>query len=160
MRILAILLAALLSSCGAMFTGTESDVHFTSNPPGASVRAGSKTGTTPCTLSVSKWVREVQFSLDGYDQQSVPTNRTFMPGFLVLDILFTPGFGLTGVLFDGASQGWMKLPVNLHADLERSTARSGPPSSDSKQRHVSPSGPGRVSSTPSDQRPAERSGSR
>jgi hypothetical protein len=35
----------------------------------------------------------------------------------VLDILFTPGWGLVGILIDGGTGGWFEMPSTVHLDF-------------------------------------------
>jgi hypothetical protein len=43
--------------------------------------------------------------------------RTFGVGFLLMDVLFTPGFGVSGLLIDGATQAWYSLPPVIAVDF-------------------------------------------
>lgn len=120
-KLLAAMLLALLStSCAAIFDGTNDEVTFNSVPPGATVSVGDKTGTTPCTLDISKKVTTATFSLEGHEDREVTWERSFGFGWLLMDILFTPGFGLSGILVDGVSSGWLSHPGVVTCDFTQS----------------------------------------
>lgn len=110
-------LLLLGTSCASIFDGTSSDVHFTSDPPGAQVIAGEVEGTTPCTLKISKSLDDVTFVHPTYSERVVDLDSSFQVGFLFMDILFTPGYGLVGILVDGATQAWWKPPATVHCDF-------------------------------------------
>lgn len=110
-------LVGLLPGCAAMFTGMKDHVQFTSNPPGALVRAGDQQGTTPVVLELSKKIKRVQISHPSYEEREIVLDRDFQVGFLIMDILFTPGFGAVGIITDGVTAGWFALPSLVALDL-------------------------------------------
>jgi hypothetical protein len=39
-----------------------------------------------------------------------------------MDVLFTPGFGLVGVLVDGTTSAWYRMPAFVHCDFDPAAA--------------------------------------
>ena len=105
------------ASCASIFDGTSDEVYFTSDPSGAHVVAGDVEGITPCTLTVSKSLDDVTFDHPSYSDRSVELDSTLQGGFILLDIFFTPGYGLVGLLVDGMTQAWWDLPNAVHCDF-------------------------------------------
>ena len=124
---LSLVLAVCTTSCATMFDGTTNDIHFTSEPPGATVRAGEEVGRTPCTLDVAKSLEVVTITYPNGPEMEWELEREFSSGYLLMDILFTPGFGLSGILVDASSGAWWKHRANEHHDLEGALASQGPP---------------------------------
>lgn len=120
LKLLATLLVAFLSTgCAAIFDGTNDEVTFNSIPPGARVSVGDQTGTTPCTLDISKKITTAKFWLEGHGDRDVTWERSFGFGWLLMDLLFTPGFGLSGILVDGVSAGWLSHPGVVTCDFTK-----------------------------------------
>ena len=118
-RIVSSLAVATLSSCAAMFTGTSSDVGFQTDPPGALLRIGEEEFTTPCTVDLDKSTKMITLDHPNYDPVEIEIDRSFQGGFLVLDILFTPGYGLVGILVDSLTSAFYSLPPIIHYDFDR-----------------------------------------
>lgn len=110
-------LLSLLASCASMFDGQSSEVTFTSDPPGARVVAGEAEAVTPATLKVSKKLKQVTFHSPEHGEREVELERRMQAGFVLMDLLFTPGFGLSGLLIDGATSAWYKQPSIVHCDF-------------------------------------------
>ena len=106
--------------CAALFTGTSEQILFMSEPQGATVKVGETRGTTPCTLEVSKSVKNVTFTHPDYPEREVDVDRDFMWGFLLMDIFFTPGYGLSGILIDAPTSAYFNMPDLINVDLTRS----------------------------------------
>lgn len=115
--LVALVCAFFCTGCAAIFDGTSDEVTFNSTPPGATVSVGEQTGTAPCTLKISKKIAKATFSLDGYGEREVEWKRSFGFGWLLMDVLFTPGFGLSGILVDAVSAGWMSHPGVVTCDF-------------------------------------------
>jgi len=114
---IALFLTLSMSSCAAMLTGTSGNVQFDSNPRGATVRVGDQEGLTPCLLNLPKSSKEFTIQHDEHGEQVLPLERTFQGGMLAMDILFTPGFGLSGILIDGSTAAFYKLPPSAYHDF-------------------------------------------
>jgi hypothetical protein len=104
--------------CATIFSGSTDKVYFDSEPRDATfIIAGGIQGKTPITLEVPKSTTAVTFSKKGYESTTVAINRSFKAGFLVLDILLTPGYGLTGCLIDALTGDWNGLPSTVSGRL-------------------------------------------
>ena len=117
--------AALMTSCAAIFTGTRDEITFSASvETDTTVRVGDKTYSLDgIPVNVKKKVKKVVFSNPSYGEYEVPIKRKFQGGFLFLDILFTPGYGLVGILIDGPTAAWYKLPSTVHFDFGAEVAR-------------------------------------
>lgn len=115
------------AGCATIFIGPRDEIHFTSEPGGATVVAGELTGKTPCTLNVSKTVASVTFEAEGHPARQVPIPYRFQAGYVVLDILFTPGYGALGILIDALTQSWWKPPKAMHVDFTKPPPEPPPP---------------------------------
>ncbi|NBC15849.1 MAG: PEGA domain-containing protein [Bacteroidetes bacterium] len=107
MRSTVLLVSALLllSGCATLFSGTEDDITFDSEPQGAQVLIdGIVVGTTPTTVVVDRPGLEetdVTVQLDGYDPLRFELDTEFN-NTAILNVFFWPGFVvdvLTGALF-------------------------------------------------------------
>ncbi|MFT5050602.1 MAG: hypothetical protein ACI8QZ_002004 [Chlamydiales bacterium] len=114
---LALAMTLSMSSCAAMLTGTTGSVQFDSNPRGATVLAGDQEGVTPCLLKLPKSTKEFTIQHENHGEQVLTLERTFQGGMVAMDILFTPGFGLSGMLIDGATGAFYKLPPSAYHDF-------------------------------------------
>lgn len=128
-RLLATAMLLASAGCAAMFDGTKKDVTFTSHPAGATVLVEGRQYVTPATVNVKKDVDTAVISLAGYPDRKLVWKRDFQAGYLLMDILFTPGFGLSGLLIDGATSAYYKHPPLIHYDFERAVANIDPPAS-------------------------------
>jgi hypothetical protein len=117
--------AVLMTSCAAMFTGTKDEITFTATPSaGTTVQVGDKTYSIDgVPVDVKKKTKKVVFSNPSYGDYEVPVKRKFQGGFLLLDILFTPGYGLLGILIDGPTAAWYKMPSTIQFDFGTELAR-------------------------------------
>ncbi len=101
-----VLIAFLVSSgCATLFSGTEDDITFRSEPSGAEVIIdGITVGTTPLTVEVDRPGFEdtdVTIELDGYDSRTFELDKEFN-NTAILNIFIWPGFvvdALTGALY-------------------------------------------------------------
>jgi len=111
-----VILALLLTGCGALFNGGPQMVQFTSRPDGAEVWVdGTPRGRTPISLGLSKNQNHtVVFRLAGHGDFGAEITRQISAGYVVLDVLG----GVVPVLIDAATGSWYKLSVNtLHGSL-------------------------------------------
>ncbi|MFT4538992.1 MAG: hypothetical protein ACI835_001430 [Planctomycetota bacterium] len=119
---LAIAMTLLLSSsCASMIHGSSGPINMRSSNAmleGATVTVGGKTHAMPCTLDVEKSTKKVVFNHPNHASIPVVIDRDFMSGMLVLDVLFTPGFGLVGILIDGPSGAWYELPKQIEINFD------------------------------------------
>jgi len=111
----------LMAGCGLMFTGTHDSVSFSSDPMDAEVYInGQLRGKTPMVLKL-KSDEEYSIKIDRgapYEPRYFTITNTLGGGYVFLDII---GFGLLGLIVDGASGGWYTLDQELiHAQFEAS----------------------------------------
>lgn len=119
-RVLLALALLLSTSCASMFNGTTDEVHFASTPEGAQVFEGTKQlGTTPCTVAISRSTDVIAFEHPAHGRRVVPLKSDFQLRYLFLDILFTPGYGLLGIIVDSATQAWWDHPATLACDFTK-----------------------------------------
>lgn len=115
--IVIVLLPFASVSCATMFDSTTSDVTFLSEPTGATVRVDDQEGTTPFHAKISKKTKEATFSHPEYPDRVVSLNRHMKAGYVLMDLLFTPGFGLVGLIVDGTSGAWFSHPGVISVDF-------------------------------------------
>lgn len=86
-------LAVALTSCATLISGTHQTVTIDSYPPGALVKLGYQTGTTPVTFSVAKGKHHVVQISQGPEKRVLPLSRKLDPVTL-LNIIppLWPGF--------------------------------------------------------------------
>ena len=123
-----VLLLFLLQSCATMLAGTDERVQFwTENRKleGVTVIVGSEQHQVPGTVDVPKRTETVTFLHPDYDPIVVELNRDFRFGMLISDILFTPGFGLVGIIVDSITEAWYRLPATVRVSLADSRVLQG-----------------------------------
>lgn len=109
---------ACTTSCAAMFTGTSNEVLFTSEPSGAIVEVGDLQVTTPGTLDIPKSAKEASYRHpETGEVRVVELARSTQGGMVLMDFLFTPGFGLSGLLIDGMTSAIYKHASTSHVDF-------------------------------------------
>lgn len=104
--ILCLCLATLtVAGCATIFSGTDDDITFRSEPSGAAVMIdGIMVGRTPVTVPVDRPGLEdtrVTVELDGYDPMTFELDKEFNM-VSILNVFVWPGFivdALTGALF-------------------------------------------------------------
>lgn len=114
---LALALSTLLTSCAAMFSGTSQEMYITAKQEGGSVLIGDSEYKLPFRGEVKKKTKSLTFRHPAHGEHLVTVERKFSGGYLLMDILFTPGYGLVGILIDGATNAWYKLPTGLDFDF-------------------------------------------
>lgn len=97
--------SVLLSGCATLFSGTDDEIRFQSEPSGAQVMIdGIVVGTTPTTVSVDRPGlndTDVTVQLEGYEPRTFELKKEFNTTS-ILNIFFWPGFvidAVTGALF-------------------------------------------------------------
>ena len=112
---LAVFLLLSCSSCATILAGTEERVQFwTENRSlkGATVLIGEEEHPVPSAIDVHKETKTVTFKHPSFKSVVVELDREFRWGMLVSDILFTPGYGLIGILVDSSTSAWYRPPVS------------------------------------------------
>lgn len=122
MRNVLVAIAALffLNGCATIFSSTEDDITFDSNPQGARIVIdGITVGTTPATIEVDRPGLEdtdVTVELEGYDPLRFELDKEFN-NVAILNVLFWPGFLVDALT--GALTKYDKKSYNI--DLEKRT---------------------------------------
>jgi hypothetical protein len=115
--VVAIVAAFGFTGCAAMFTGTTQKVVFNSPTPKSSVTVEGQQYALPATARISKKTTTATFTNPGYPSKELTWKRDFQVGFLFMDILFTPGYGLVGIIVDSSSSAWYKHPGVIDYDF-------------------------------------------
>ena len=116
-----LLIASILfSSCATILSGGKTKIRvYDGTPANANVYVdGNYVGTAPCNFKIHKTMKNAQHTIDikaqGYETQTVTTNRKFSAGFFVLDI-FT---GVIWTVIDFATGNLYKQkPRKIHYNL-------------------------------------------
>ena len=121
-RCIAVLAVALFAftsvGCATLFSGTDDDIYFTSNPEGARIFIdGREVGTTPATISVDRPglnTTDVRLELEGYEPRVFTLDKEFnVVSILNLgNVLFWAIDVVTGAIFKHE-------PQSYDIDLER-----------------------------------------
>ncbi len=111
-----------LTSCASLFDGTSQQVTFSSPQPGSSITVEGEKSTLPVTKKISKKTKTATFTNSKYNSKELAWKRDFQAGFLLMDVLFTPGFGVVGLVWDGSTQAWYKQPAVI--DYNFATGKS------------------------------------
>lgn len=118
----ATLLAFGFTGCASMFSGTTQKVVFTSPQPNSSVTVEGQQYELPATARISKKTAKATFTNPRFPSRELEWKRNFQAGYLFMDILFTPGYGLVGIIVDSSTSAWLKHPEVI--DWDFSTGRT------------------------------------
>ena len=89
---MALITAIAFSSCATIFNGSKTKIHVKDGiPSNANVYVdGNYIGTAPCKAKIPKTIKNAQHTIEikaeGYETQTITTNRKLSVGYLVLDI--------------------------------------------------------------------------
>lgn len=116
-----LLIASILfSSCATILDGGKTKIRvYDGTPPNANVYVdGNYVGTAPCKFKIHKTMKNAQHRIDikaqGYETQTVTTNRKFSAGFFILDICM----GVIWTVIDLATGNLYKQkPRKIHYNL-------------------------------------------
>jgi hypothetical protein len=111
-----------------MFSGTSQEIPFRASDSaleGVTVQIKDKTYPVPGTVDVPKRTKQVVFMHPDYEPIEVELDRSFGGGWFLMDLLFTPGFGVVGFLIDGPTSAWYKLPPMVEVDFARGLVVAG-----------------------------------
>jgi hypothetical protein len=100
-----------------MFSGTTQQVVFNSPQPKSSVTVEGQQYPLPVTARISKKTTKAVFSNPRYPSRELEWKRDFQAGYLFMDILFTPGYGLVGIIVDASTAAWLKHPAVIDYDF-------------------------------------------
>ena len=116
-----LLIASILSSsCATILGGGKTTICvYDGIPANANVYVdGNYVGTAPCSFKIHKTMKNAQHKIDikaqGYETQTVTTNRKFSAGFFILDICT----GVLWLVIDFATGNFYKQkPKKIHYNL-------------------------------------------
>ena len=100
----------LYSGCATIFSGSNADITFNSEPQGAKlIINGANHGITPVTLKLKKGLDyAVEFIKEGFENKSMRVTYGIGAGWLILDILS----GLIGVIIDASTGNWNEFDMS------------------------------------------------
>ena len=117
---LLLIASVLFSSCATILGGGKTKIRvYDGTPPNANVYVdGNYVGTAPCKFKIHKTMKNAQHHIDikaqGYETQTVTTNRKFSAGFFILDICT----GVIWTVIDFATGNLYKQkPRKIHYNL-------------------------------------------
>jgi hypothetical protein len=115
----------LLSGCATLFTGTDDDIRFESDPAGAMVFInGLEKGTTPTTVSVKRSINDVNVALqlDGYETRQFVLEKEFNKAsfFNLFNVLFWAVDAVSGSLMKHAPQ-YYEITLRPNGVVQQST---------------------------------------
>lgn len=115
---------ATLSGCATMFSDKTVSVKFKAEPSDGTelLIAGKKYPLDGEPIELSKKTKEVTFSNPNYGDFTVPLDRHVNGGWVALDIFFTPGYGVIGLIVDGSSARWYRYPSDVKFDFTQTLA--------------------------------------
>jgi uncharacterized protein YceK len=98
------------SGCATIFSGSNSDITFNSEPQGAKLLInGANHGTTPVTVKLKKGVDyAIEFMKEGFENKSMRVSYGLGAHWLILDILS----GLIGVIVDASTGNWNEFDMS------------------------------------------------
>lgn len=116
----------LLSGCATLFTGTDDDIRFESDPAGAMVFiSGLEKGTTPTTVSVKRSINDVNIALqlDGYETRQFVLEKEFNKAsfFNLFNVLFWAVDAVSGSLMKHAPQ-YYEITLRPNGVVQQSEA--------------------------------------
>ncbi len=108
----------LLPSCAAILEGTDDTIHVDTEPRGVTVLVDDEVlGITPCDIEVYTGIEEITLSHPEWGERIIETNPRFMYGYVLLDLLVTPPYGLSGILTDSFTGAYWDQPAVLFHDM-------------------------------------------
>lgn len=115
----------MLSGCATLFTGTDDDIRFESDPAGAMVFInGLEKGTTPTTVSVKRSINDVNVALqlDGYETRQFVLEKEFNKAsfFNLFNVLFWAVDAVSGSLMKHAPQ-YYEITLRPNGVVQQST---------------------------------------
>ncbi|WP_338289656.1 hypothetical protein [Luteolibacter sp. LG18] len=103
----------LLGSCATVMQGKTDAVKFATVPSGGSVTVDGATHQTPATVEVSKKTTSATFSLPGQGEKTGKWDRKFQDDYVLMNVIFTPGMGSSGIAADTASGAIWQQPETV-----------------------------------------------
>lgn len=114
----------LLSGCATLFTGTDDDIRFESDPAGAIVFInGLEKGVTPTTINVKRSINDVNIALqlDGFETRQFVLEKEFNKAsyFNLFNVLFWAVDAVSGSLMKHAPQ-YYEITLRPNGMVQRS----------------------------------------
>lgn len=103
----------LFGSCATVMQGKSDPVKFATNPPGGSVTVDGTSHKTPATVEVAKKTNSATFSLPGQGSKTGKWDRKFQQDYVLMNVIFTPGMGSSGIAADTASGAIWQQPESV-----------------------------------------------
>ncbi len=132
----------LLNSCATVIQGKTDEVTFASVQKGASIEVDGQKSKTPATLTISKKTTSATFSHPNYSSKKIEWKRDYQKGFVVLNVILTPGWGTTGMATDTATGAIWDQPKMITYDFKTGTVSldksKGKPSDPPKTKDTKP----------------------
>jgi len=110
-----------LNSCATIIQGKTDEVTFASVQKGASVEVDGQKSKTPATLTISKKITSATFSHPNYSSRKIEWKRDYQKGYVVLNVILTPGWGSTGIATDTATGAIWDQPKTITYDFKSGT---------------------------------------
>jgi len=103
----------LFGSCATFIQGKTDPVKFATVPAGGSVTVDGATHKTPAQVEVEKRTTSASFSLPGYGTKTGKWDRKFQQDYVLINVIFTPGMGSSGIAADTASGAIWQQPESV-----------------------------------------------
>jgi len=115
---LAILAPLLGNSCATIIQGKTAAVTFASVQPGASIEVDGQKHKTPALVTISKKTTTATFTHPSYPARKIEWKRDFQKDYVLLNIIFTPGMGSSGIATDTATGAIWGQPKTITYDFK------------------------------------------
>lgn len=108
----------LLTNCATVIQGKTDMVTFDTVQKGGSVEVDGKKSKAPSTLEISKKTTSATFSHPSYPAKKIEWKRNYQKGFVLLNVIVTPGWGTTGIATDTATGAIWDQPKSITYDFK------------------------------------------
>lgn len=119
---LCLALMPLTTACAAMFRGTSDQVMVSAQPDGGFLVLDDVKHPLPFVADLPRKTKQIVLWHPHFGERSVPLDRKFSFGYLLMDVLFTPGYGVVGIAVDGVTHAWYDLPTMATCNFSPSEA--------------------------------------
>lgn len=108
----------MLNSCATVIQGKNDKVTFASVQKGATIEVDGQKSKTPAELTISKKTTSATFSHPRYASKKIEWKRDYQKGFVLLNVIFTPGLGSSGIATDTATGAIWDQPKTITYDFK------------------------------------------